>query len=94
MTTDPFEINIMPNSRIGDSDLTGTATPQTAMTSSLPHFLQSSGQLKWTATQLKAVSREYPFSDIHNETSDQFVERNYLQFLWLPEVLSQARRAS
>ena len=48
--------------------------------------LHSESQLKWTATQEKALNREYPFGDLHAENAEQYVQRTYLQFLWLPEV--------
>ena len=38
------------------------------------------------ATQEKTLSREYPFVNLHAETPEQYVQRTYLQFLWLPEV--------
>ena len=52
-----------------------------------PYYaLHSTSQLKWTATQEKTLSREYPFVDLHAETPELYVQRTYLQFLWLPEV--------
>ncbi|KAF8556631.1 hypothetical protein OG21DRAFT_1482977 [Imleria badia] len=47
--------------------------------------LLTSSNARWTATQEKTIARDYPFTDIHLETPDQFVVRTYLQFLWLPE---------
>lgn len=53
----------------------------------LPYYsLHSAAQSKWTATQEKSLSREYPFVDLHLETPEQYIQRTYLQFLWLPEV--------
>ncbi|KAF9222161.1 hypothetical protein BS17DRAFT_756313 [Gyrodon lividus] len=49
--------------------------------------LLTSSSVKWTATQEKTINREYPFTDIHLESPDQFVVRTYLQFLWLPESI-------
>jgi hypothetical protein len=52
-----------------------------------PYYtLHAASQLKWTATQEKTLFREYPFADLHAETPEQYVQRTYLQFLWLPEV--------
>lgn len=48
--------------------------------------LLTSSNARWTTTQEKTIARDYPFTDIHLETPDQFVVRTYLQFLWLPEV--------
>jgi hypothetical protein len=50
--------------------------------------LFTSSNARWTTTQEKTISRDYPFTDVHLETPDQFVVRTYLQFLWLPEVRS------
>ena len=50
------------------------------------YALHSISRLKWTATQEKTLCREYPFVDLDTESPDQFVQRTYLQFLWLPEV--------
>ncbi|KIK99522.1 hypothetical protein PAXRUDRAFT_505892 [Paxillus rubicundulus Ve08.2h10] len=49
--------------------------------------LLTTSSAKWTATQEKTINREYPFTDIHHESPDQFVVRTYLQFLWLPESI-------
>ncbi|KAG6380196.1 hypothetical protein JVT61DRAFT_8287 [Boletus reticuloceps] len=49
--------------------------------------LLTSSNARWTATQEKTIARDYPFTDIHLETPDQFVVRMYLQFLWLPESI-------
>ena len=52
-----------------------------------PYYaLQATSQLKWTATQENTLNREYPFPDIQAETPELYVQRIYLQFLWLPEV--------
>ncbi|KAG9307971.1 hypothetical protein JVU11DRAFT_12777 [Chiua virens] len=53
----------------------------------LPVTLLTSSNAKWTTTQEKTIARDYPFTDIHLETPDQFVVRTYLQFLWLPESI-------
>ena len=50
--------------------------------------LLTSSNARWTTTQEKTISRDYPFTDLDLETPDQFVARTYLQFLWLPEVRS------
>lgn len=52
----------------------------------LSYSLDSIKALTWTAAQEKSISRDYPFSDLHEETPDQYVVRTYLQFLWLPQV--------
>ncbi|KIJ19551.1 hypothetical protein PAXINDRAFT_108956 [Paxillus involutus ATCC 200175] len=57
------------------------------MNSIQPLTLLTSSSAKWTVTQEKAINREYPFTDIHLESPDQFVVRTYLQFLWLPESI-------
>ncbi|KAH7881133.1 uncharacterized protein C8R40DRAFT_19096 [Lentinula edodes] len=44
-------------------------------------------RIKWSTSQEKDINQEYPFIDLHKETPNQFVVRNYLQFLWLPESL-------
>jgi hypothetical protein len=54
--------------------------------SALHYSMDHGYPLTWTAVQEKSISREYPFSDLHNETPHHFVARTYLQFLWLPEV--------
>ncbi|KAF8452540.1 hypothetical protein L210DRAFT_846508 [Boletus edulis BED1] len=57
------------------------------MTFVQPLTLLTSSSARWTATQEKTIARDYPFTDIHLETPDQFVVRMYLQFLWLPESI-------
>lgn len=46
--------------------------------------------LGWTAAQEMTISRDYPFANLQSETPDQYVVRNYLQFLWLPDVRMNA----
>ncbi|KAH7921684.1 hypothetical protein BV22DRAFT_1018890 [Leucogyrophana mollusca] len=52
-----------------------------------PLALHTPTRVKWTALQEKSISREYPFTDLADESPDQFVVRTYLQFLWLPESI-------
>ncbi|KAF8649368.1 hypothetical protein AX16_005810 [Volvariella volvacea WC 439] len=52
----------------------------------LPYTLVFNGKLQWNGTQEKAISRDYPFA-LANEALDQYVARNYLQVLWLPESI-------
>ncbi|KAF9476122.1 hypothetical protein BDN70DRAFT_772893, partial [Pholiota conissans] len=40
----------------------------------------------WTITQEKTVSQDFPFN-IHDEALEEYVQRTYLQFLWLPDSL-------
>ncbi|KZT03710.1 uncharacterized protein LAESUDRAFT_659197 [Laetiporus sulphureus 93-53] len=47
--------------------------------------------VKWTAAQGRSVSNDYPFADIQASTSAEFVQRRYLDFLWLPESISPLR---
>lgn len=48
--------------------------------------LESECSVKWTATQERSISRDYPLHSTSPETADDYVLRTYLQFLWLPEV--------
>ncbi|KAG8216066.1 hypothetical protein J3R82DRAFT_8066 [Butyriboletus roseoflavus] len=57
------------------------------MTFVQPLTLLTSSNARWTTTQEKTIARDYPFTDLHLETTDQFVVRTYLQFLWLPESI-------
>ncbi|KIY73933.1 hypothetical protein CYLTODRAFT_416588 [Cylindrobasidium torrendii FP15055 ss-10] len=50
-------------------------------------FKLASGNVQWSEPQEKALTNDYPFVDIENETSDALVERVYLQTLWLPESI-------
>ncbi|KAJ3750912.1 hypothetical protein DFH05DRAFT_1567457 [Lentinula detonsa] len=59
----------------------------TSCISCLPRTIDLKPRIKWSTSQEKSVNREYPFTDLNNETPEQFVVRNYLQFLWLPESL-------
>src|SRR5262245_40738160 len=43
-------------------------------------------EVPWMTTQEKALNRDYPFQDLHDESEIHFVARTYLQFLWLPQV--------
>ncbi|KAL4069325.1 hypothetical protein J3A83DRAFT_4250536, partial [Scleroderma citrinum] len=52
-----------------------------------PLTLVNTTNAKWTDAQEKAINRDYPFTDLHVETADQYVVRTYLQFLWLPESI-------
>ncbi|KAH9933696.1 hypothetical protein B0H21DRAFT_759915 [Amylocystis lapponica] len=58
-----------------------------ATVSPLPYTLSSTCSVKWTATQEKSLSTEYPFVDLTTETPEDYVSRTYLQFLWLPESI-------
>ncbi|KAH0831199.1 hypothetical protein J3R83DRAFT_13778 [Lanmaoa asiatica] len=57
------------------------------MTFVQPLTLLTSSNARWTTTQEKTIARDYPFTDLHMETTDQFAVRTYLQFLWLPESI-------
>ena len=53
----------------------------------LPSTLCFEPRLKWTSTQEKTICHgDYPFAEYDKESAEQFVAREYLQFLWLPEV--------
>ncbi|KIN96307.1 hypothetical protein M404DRAFT_1006817, partial [Pisolithus tinctorius Marx 270] len=52
-----------------------------------PLVLVNSANAKWTTTQEKSINRDYPFTDLHLESPEQYVVRTYLQFLWLPESI-------
>jgi hypothetical protein len=54
----------------------------------LNYRLECESNLNWTSTQERAVSKDYPFSDLLDETAEQFVVRVYLQCLWLPDVIA------
>lgn len=69
-----------------------TVSRRSTMTFAQPLTLLTSSNTKWTTTQEKTIARDYPFTDLHLETTDQFVVRTYLQFLWLPEVRSSFGR--
>ncbi|KAJ3857246.1 hypothetical protein EV368DRAFT_30704 [Lentinula lateritia] len=55
--------------------------------SSLTRPVNFQPRIKWSISQEKDINQEYPFTDLDKETPNQFVVRNYLQFLWLPESL-------
>ncbi|KAJ3869282.1 hypothetical protein EV359DRAFT_30423 [Lentinula novae-zelandiae] len=55
--------------------------------SSLTRPINFQPRIKWSTSQEKDINQEYPFTDLDKETPNQFVVRNYLQFLWLPESL-------
>ncbi|KAK0206915.1 hypothetical protein DFS33DRAFT_630521 [Desarmillaria ectypa] len=50
-------------------------------------FRLAPSQVNWSQFHAKALSKDYPFTDIANETPDMYVQRTYLQFLWLPESI-------
>ncbi|KAI6129774.1 hypothetical protein EDD16DRAFT_1854115 [Pisolithus croceorrhizus] len=52
-----------------------------------PFALVNSTNVKWTSTQEKSINRDYPFTNLHLESPEQYVVRTYLQFLWLPESI-------
>ncbi|KAI5980728.1 hypothetical protein EDD15DRAFT_2186733 [Pisolithus albus] len=52
-----------------------------------PFVLVNSANVKWTETQEKSINRDYPFTNLHLESTEQYVVRTYLQFLWLPESI-------
>ncbi|KAI6039357.1 hypothetical protein EDC04DRAFT_1757664 [Pisolithus marmoratus] len=52
-----------------------------------PLILVNSANAKWTTTQEKSINRDYPFTDLHLESPEQYVVRTYLQCLWLPESI-------
>ena len=64
-------------------------SPQMATLTDFPHSLETSRRVTWSTVQEKSISNDFPF-DRNEETPEQFVFRTYLQFLWLPEVLSAA----
>ncbi|KAL0070096.1 hypothetical protein AAF712_002583 [Marasmius tenuissimus] len=63
-----------------------------AFISNLSRNLQLTPKINWTTTQEKSVLRDYPFTDLAQETPDQYVARTYLQFLWLPESIMSLNR--
>ncbi|KAJ8087009.1 hypothetical protein PM082_005834 [Marasmius tenuissimus] len=63
-----------------------------AFISNLPRNLQLTPKINWTTTQEKSVLRDYPLTDLAQETPDQYVARTYLQFLWLPESIMSLNR--
>lgn len=73
----------------GRSSLTLHDRPQMATLTDLPHSLETRRRVTWSTAQEKGISNDFPF-DRNEETPEQFVFRTYLQFLWLPEVLSTA----
>ncbi|KAG7097379.1 hypothetical protein E1B28_004729 [Marasmius oreades] len=58
-----------------------------AVVSSLSCNLQLTPRINWTTGQEKSIVKDYPFTDLTQETPDQYVVRTYLQFLWLPESI-------
>ncbi|PBK66903.1 hypothetical protein ARMSODRAFT_938608 [Armillaria solidipes] len=50
-------------------------------------FRLAPSQVNWSESHAKTLSKDYPFTDIANETPDMYVQRTYLQFLWLPESI-------
>ncbi|KAG1716765.1 hypothetical protein ID866_363 [Astraeus odoratus] len=52
-----------------------------------PLAIVNSSNAKWSSTQEKMLSSDYPFADLHLESPEQYVVRTYLQFLWLPESI-------
>ena len=64
-------------------------SPHMATLTDFPHSLETSRRVTWSTVQEKSISNDFPF-DRNEETPEQFVFRTYLQFLWLPEVLSTA----
>lgn len=62
------------------------------------YSLPTNPSVKWLATQERNLNRELPYPDTAAETTEEYVFRTYLQFLWLPQVrrhpLSSAIRFS
>ncbi|KAK0444404.1 hypothetical protein EV421DRAFT_1890578 [Armillaria borealis] len=50
-------------------------------------FRLAPSPVNWSESHAKTLSKDYPFTDIANETPDMYVQRTYLQFLWLPESI-------
>ncbi len=77
---------------LGNDEIAGgtsrlfTATTMTEISSFA--FRLAPSQVNWSESHAKTLSKDYPFTDIANETPDMYVQRTYLQFLWLPEVCS------
>jgi hypothetical protein len=61
-----------------------------ALVEALHYSLASTESHRWTTAQEKSISVDYPF-DTQQEAVDQFVNRTYLQFLWLPQVIGFAQ---
>ncbi|KAL0953349.1 hypothetical protein HGRIS_004589 [Hohenbuehelia grisea] len=54
---------------------------------SLPFSLESPKSTSWTINQEKSIAKDYPLTNDHDESPQDFVVRTYLQFLWLPESI-------
>ncbi|KAF9031873.1 hypothetical protein BDZ89DRAFT_1131695 [Hymenopellis radicata] len=50
-------------------------------------FRLAPSHVNWTESHERALAKDYPFTDIGSETPDMYVQRTYLQFLWLPESI-------
>ncbi|OBZ73106.1 hypothetical protein A0H81_06741 [Grifola frondosa] len=51
------------------------------------YALSAQCPVKWTATQEKTISTDFAHLDLTDETPQDYVLRNYLQFLWLPQSI-------
>ncbi|KAL0580530.1 hypothetical protein V5O48_001517 [Marasmius crinis-equi] len=63
-----------------------------AFVSNLSYNLQLTPRINWTTAQEKTIVKDYPFTDLSQETPDQYVQRTYLQFLWLPDSIMPLNR--
>lgn len=54
----------------------------------IPAFRLAPSHVNWTESHERVLAKDYPFTDIDSETPDMYVQRTYLQFLWLPDVCS------
>ncbi|TFK24049.1 hypothetical protein FA15DRAFT_704912 [Coprinopsis marcescibilis] len=53
---------------------------------SMEYTFHKENGVNWTAAQEKSISTEFPF-DLEQEDGEQYVYRNYIQFLWLPQSI-------
>ncbi|KAG7447555.1 uncharacterized protein BT62DRAFT_993235 [Guyanagaster necrorhizus] len=50
-------------------------------------FRLAPSQVNWSESHARVLSKDYPFADLASETADMYIQRTYLQFLWLPESI-------
>ncbi|THV08179.1 hypothetical protein K435DRAFT_847070 [Dendrothele bispora CBS 962.96] len=58
-----------------------------ATISNYPFVLDTKPKIAWSDNHEKSLSKDFPFIVNGDEDPQQYVERTYLQFLWLPETL-------
>ncbi|KAG0709383.1 hypothetical protein DFH29DRAFT_228270 [Suillus ampliporus] len=52
-----------------------------------PLVLRTTASIKWTAAQENSLGKDYPFQDHDPADPALFVQRTYLDFLWLPHSI-------